>query len=218
MHRCPACVPYVARTDLLPILYLIHCSDCSAKCHPIAAAWSLWARESSSRKQKKLKRKSRYRRCTQLTNTVTENLNPYHNFRRSILRNGAYYVRKFRFLPYIVIDKEVTIEAIVIVMMSHFDMSDALSAVVMLVNGIMMHMHRRQYHHRQISSQQYDRRYMSKHLIHLSDCKITKVVMTDKIYGFIIFFLLPIGKKFLSLQFNSIYRSWNEKYIQGIQR
>ena len=74
---------------------------------------------------------------------MTENLSPYHNFRRSILRNGAYHVRQLSILSYIVIDKEVTIEAIVFVMMSHFDMSDALSAVVMLVNGIMMHMHRR---------------------------------------------------------------------------
>lgn len=60
-----------------------------------------------------------------------------------------------------------------VVMMNLFDMSDTLLTVVVDIDCLMMHMYRRQYHHWQISGQQYDRRNMSQETVHLSGCKST---------------------------------------------
>lgn len=61
--------------------------------------------------------------------------------------------------------KENTIEAVVVVMMSRFYVSDALLAVVVGINCLVMHVQRRQYRHRQIGGQQQDRCNMSEHAV-----------------------------------------------------
>ncbi|MCR4660103.1 MAG: hypothetical protein K5650_07390 [Bacteroidales bacterium] len=61
--------------------------------------------------------------------------------------------------------KENTIEAVVVVMMCRFDMSDTLQTVVMDINCLVMHVQRRQYRHRQIGGQQQDRCNMSEHAV-----------------------------------------------------
>ena len=73
----------------------------------------------------------------------------------------------------IALGEEIAKQAVVVVMMSLFDVSDTLLTVVVGVNCLMMHMQRRQYHHWQISGQQYDRRNMSQQTVHLSGCKGT---------------------------------------------
>lgn len=80
----------------------------------------------------------------------------------------------------IALAEEVAIQAVVVVMMSLFNVSCALPTVVVDVNCLVMHMHRRQHHHWQIAGQQQKRRNMSHQSVHLSGCKDTTFFVIGK--------------------------------------
>jgi hypothetical protein len=108
-----------------------------------------------------------------LGNPVVELLRYCLRRQGDTLYSGQENCRLSSVLCKIAMSEEVAKQTVVVVMMSRFDVSDTLLTVVEDIDCLMMHMHRRQHHHWQISGQQYDRRNMSQQTVHLSGCKST---------------------------------------------
>lgn len=87
----------------------------------------------------------------------------YHNrcWRGEALRGEGNGCRLSLVLHKIVQTEESAIKTVVLVVMSRLKVSGTLQTVVVGINRLVMHMQRRQYHHRQIAGQQYKRRNMS---------------------------------------------------------
>ena len=113
------------------------------------------------------------RRSPQLGDPVVELRHHSRCRQGDALRCGVNGCRLSSVLRKIALSKKVAKQAVVIVMMSRFDVSDTFLTVVMDINCLVMHMYRRQYHHWQIAGQQQERCNMSQETVHLSGCKDT---------------------------------------------
>lgn len=88
-----------------------------------------------------------HRRCPQLYYPMMELLHQQLCRHADALRCGEYSGLLFLVLRKIALAEEVAKQAVVFVMMTLFNVTDALQTVVVGINRLMMHMQRRQHYH-----------------------------------------------------------------------
>ena len=97
--------------------------------------------------------------------------------------------RLFRRLPEVLLADESAVGAVVLVVMTRLNVAYTLPAALVLVSSLVVHVCRRQHHHRQIYSQQCDRCNMSQRVqFHLFQRYVKPYLFDNQCYIFYRFF------------------------------